>query len=209
MDAAARRAELSPRKRRQILEGARAAFDAHGYERTSVDAIADRAGVSKATVYNHFEDKQALFVACFSEGADQLREELRRSLGEPRGDPRLALQKVGEQLVRTLISPAYRCLYRHTIAEAARFPEIGRTLFARGPAVVYEALAAWLARWDAAGALAIDDPRTAAVQLVMLCQGELATRAHLSVDPAPSDAQVRRTVRAGVATFLRAYARAP
>lgn len=206
MTDAARRSELSPDKRRQILRGARAVFDAHGYERGSVDAIAAEAGVSKATVYNHFADKEALFVACFSEGADALRDALRRSMGAARGDPEAALQEVGEKLVRTLTAPAVVCLYRHTVAEAGRFPEIGRTLFARGPAVVYGALADWLEGWHAAGALAIDDPRTAAVQFVLLCQGELLARAQLAVDPKPSDAQVRKTVRAAVRTFLRAYA---
>jgi AcrR family transcriptional regulator len=201
----ARRADLSPQKRRQILEGARAAFNENGYERTSVDLIASRAGVSKATVYNHFEDKKALFIACFSEEADALRAELRRSLGAPQGDLRLALHRVGEKLVRLMILPANVCLYRHTTAEAAHFPEIGRTFFARGPDVVYDAMARWLEGWEAAGALALDDARAAAVQLVMLCQGELVVRAQLGIERRPPDAEVRETIRRAVRTFLSAY----
>jgi AcrR family transcriptional regulator len=206
MAQAARRTELASQKRRQILAGARAAFGELGYERASVDAIAARACVSKATVYNHFEDKRALFVACFSEEADALREELRRSLGEAEGDLAAALQRVGEKMVRILVSPAIVSLYRHTAAEAGRFPEVGQTLFERGPAVVYGAVTAWLERWRARGELRLDDPSSAAIQFVMLCQGDLGIRSQLGVEPRPSGADVRESVRRAVGTFLRAYA---
>ena len=201
----ARRTDLSPVKRRQILAGARLAFGELGYQRTSVDVVAARAGVGKATVYNHFEDKQALFLACFSEGADALREELRRSLGEAGGDPSVALRRVGEQVVRTLISPPFLSLYRHTVAETERFPELGEAFFERGPAVVYRAVAAWLRRWEALGALELDDAHAAAVQFVGLCQGDLVLRARLGLRPQPTRAQVRASVRGAVEVFLRAY----
>jgi AcrR family transcriptional regulator len=189
----ARRTDLSPVKRRQILAGARLAFGELGYQRTSVDVVAARAGVGKATVYNHFEDKQALFLACFSEEADALREELRRSLGEAGGDPSVALRRVGEQVLRlrTLISPPFLSLYRHTVAETERFPELGEAFFERGPAVVYQAVAAWLRRWEALGALELDDAHAAAVQFVGLCQGDLVLRARLGLRPQPTRAQVR------------------
>jgi AcrR family transcriptional regulator len=200
------RAEPSPQKRRQILEGARAAFGELGYERASVDLVAARAGVSKATIYNHFDDKRALFVACFSEEADGLREALRRSLGEPDGDLVASLEQVGRDLVRILTSPAIVSLYRHTIAEVGRFPEVGETLFARGPAAVYAAVAGWLERWGARGALRLDDVRAAAVQFTMLCQGDLVVRSQLGVAPAPTEDEVRDMVRRAVQAFVRAYA---
>ena len=196
---------LPPRKRLQILDGARATFGELGYERASVDLIAARAGVSKATVYNHFADKKALFFAAFSDEADSVRDELRRSLADAGGDLRDALQRVGEQLVRVLVSPAFVALYRHTSAEAARFPELGATLFSRGPEVVYGAVAAWLERWQAQGALRLDDSRSAAVQFVLLCQGDLVVRAQLGIDSSPADDRVRDTVRRAVRTFVRAY----
>ena len=201
----ARASELSPHKRRQILAGARAVFSGLGYERASLDRVAAKAGVSKATIYNHFADKKALFVACFSEEADALRDELRGSLGEPEGDLRLGLARGGEKLVRILVSPAIVSLYRHTIGEAGRFPEVGETLFERGPAVVYAAVSAWLRRWAERGALRLDDPRAAAVQFVMLCQGDLVIRAQLGVEPEPPDVALRATVRRAVDAFVRAY----
>jgi len=205
MSLPARRRDRSPEKRRQILDGARLAFGSLGYERTSVDQVAARAGVSKATVYGHFDDKKALFVACLAEEADAARAELKRSLGAVGGDPVVAMRRFGERLVRVLISPAFVSLYRHTCAESERFPEVGETLFERGPTVIYQALGAWLRQWERLGVLRLDDARSAAVQFVMLCQGDLVVRAHFGVTQRPSPAEVRQTVRRAVATFLKAY----
>jgi AcrR family transcriptional regulator len=205
MTAPARRTELSPVKRRQILEGARLAFGELGYERASVDLVAARAGVGKATVYNHFGDKKALFAACYSEDADEIRAELRRSLRQVGGDPVLAMRRVGEQLLRVLTSSAFVSLHRHAVAEADRFPEVGESFFARGPSVVYGAVADWLGRWEALGVLRLDDPHVAAVQFVLLCQGDLVVRAQLGILRRPPAGEIRATVRRAVETFLRAY----
>jgi AcrR family transcriptional regulator len=206
MASPARRAELSPLKRRTILEGARLAFAEFGFDRASVDLIAARAGVAKATIYSHFDDKRALYLVCFSEEADAVRDGFRRSLPEVGGDPASSLQRVGEKLIRIFISPTFVSLYRHTAAEADRFPEVGATFFARGPTVVYGAVADWLRRWEALGVLRLGDARSAAVQFVLLCQGDLVIRAQLGLLNRPPAGEVRDTVRRAVRTFLRAYA---
>lgn len=197
-------------KRRQILAGARNAFTEMGFERTSVDLIAARAGVSKATLYNHFQDKKALFVACFTEEAEALREEMRLTLcGEPAGALEPALQAVGELLLRAFLSPVYVSLYRHTTAEAGRFPELGQLLFDRGPAVLFERVAYFLRRWAQTGALHLEEPRAAAVQFVMLCQGDLVLRAQLGILGEPDPAALRATVARAVLVFVRAYGVSP
>ena len=55
--------ELSPRsraKREQIIQAAKLLFLKDGYKRTSMEAIRAEAQVSKPTLYNHFENKEAL-----------------------------------------------------------------------------------------------------------------------------------------------------
>jgi AcrR family transcriptional regulator len=59
-----KRAERQEETRRRIVE---AAVDLHGTigpARTSVSAIADRAGVQRHTYYRHFPDDRSLFMAC-------------------------------------------------------------------------------------------------------------------------------------------------
>ena len=57
-----RRKDRSRLKRRQIIDAAGDLFLGMGYGTTSVDAIAAKAGVSKRTVYAHFDSKEALFI---------------------------------------------------------------------------------------------------------------------------------------------------
>jgi TetR/AcrR family transcriptional regulator, mexJK operon transcriptional repressor len=195
----------SPAKRRQILAGARDVFGEMGFGRASVDLIAARAGVSKATVYNHFEDKQALFVACVAQDTEEMSDGLRACLGEPAGDVEQVLQIIGEKVMGFLLSAPVVALHRHVIAEAARFPDIGQTIFDRGPRLVHEAIASYLERWERNGALRMEDAHAAAVQFVALCQGDLLARARLAILEDPPDAQVRDSVRRAVRTFVRAY----
>jgi AcrR family transcriptional regulator len=59
-----RRAELEKQTRRRITESAVALHEELGPARTSISAIAERAGVRRSTVYRHFPDDDALFAAC-------------------------------------------------------------------------------------------------------------------------------------------------
>jgi AcrR family transcriptional regulator len=61
-----RRAELEEQTRRRITESAVALHEQLGPARTSISAIAERAGVRRSTVYRHFPDEEALFAACSS-----------------------------------------------------------------------------------------------------------------------------------------------
>lgn len=197
--------ESVPAKRRQILEGARQVFGELGFERTSVDLIAARAGVSKATIYNHYEDKKALFVACVTHDVEQLRAGLSACTGEPAGDVEATLQLIGERMMRIFLSPGVVALYRHVVAEAVRFPELGQSIFDRGLGVIHHTIASYLERWSRSGALRVDDPHAAAVQFVALCQGDLAPRVRLAILSDPAEEQVRQTVKHAVRTFVRAH----
>jgi AcrR family transcriptional regulator len=61
-----RRAELEEQTRRRITESAVELHKELGPARTSISAIAGRAGVRRSTVYRHFPDEAALFAACSS-----------------------------------------------------------------------------------------------------------------------------------------------
>jgi AcrR family transcriptional regulator len=61
-----RRAELEAETRRRITEKAVELHGTLGPARTSISAIAERAGVRRSTVYRHFPDEVALFDACSS-----------------------------------------------------------------------------------------------------------------------------------------------
>jgi len=72
-----RRAEAEQETRQRITEAAVELHGSVGPARTTISAIADRAGVQRATVYRHFPDEEALFAACSSHWA----------MANPRPDP--------------------------------------------------------------------------------------------------------------------------
>jgi AcrR family transcriptional regulator len=59
-----RRAELEEATRQRITESAMELHGTLGPSRTSISAVAERAGVRRSTVYRHFPDEPALFAAC-------------------------------------------------------------------------------------------------------------------------------------------------
>jgi AcrR family transcriptional regulator len=61
-----RRAELEDETRLRITESTVALHQELGPARTSISAVAERAGVRRSTVYRHFPDEAALFAACSS-----------------------------------------------------------------------------------------------------------------------------------------------
>lgn len=65
-----RRAEQTDATRRQIVEATVALHEELGPARTSIKAIAERAGVQRLTVYRHFPDDASIFEACTSHWLD-------------------------------------------------------------------------------------------------------------------------------------------
>jgi AcrR family transcriptional regulator len=61
-----------PARRRQLLGAAQEVFVAQGYHAAAMDEIADRAGVSKPVLYQHFPGKLELYLALLDESADEL-----------------------------------------------------------------------------------------------------------------------------------------
>ena len=58
-------------KRARILQAAKSIFLKMGYHATNMDQIAKEAGVTKLTVYNHFQDKANLFICAIEESCEE------------------------------------------------------------------------------------------------------------------------------------------
>ena len=196
---------LSPEKERQILRGAGTVFAQEGYEGASMSRIAAEAGVSKGTLYNYFDGKADLFAAFVEEECTRRIAAL-FGVADDGASPEAALRRIGEQMVRMIVSPTSMTIFRVTMSEAAKFPELARTFYDAGPARATGHMADWLTRQTAAGCLVVDDPRFAAEQFFALCQTRLGMLCRLQLLATPSDAEVERVVSSSVAMFLRTYA---
>lgn len=115
-----------PDKVEKILQGAMQEFLARGYTSTSMDRVAEAAGVSKATVYSYFQDKETLFKALIEKLA---RKRFHSILGtQPlKGEPLTVLRKLAKTALEQMLNDQeYQSFERLLMGESARFPELAQ-----------------------------------------------------------------------------------
>ncbi|MET0308540.1 MAG: TetR/AcrR family transcriptional regulator [Sphingomonas sp.] len=202
--------QRSERKRAAILDAAAGLFLEHGYAATSMDEVARRASVSKQTIYAQFTRKEALFDAMVRRLTHGAGDRVQVGLDAPPEGVSLTAHLVGYAVRQLAIArtPMLMQLRRLVIAEAARFPELGRALYEGGPGRAIAGLAQAFARWDAQGLLDTPDPQAAASYFNWLIMGEPVNRAMLLGDAAvPGPAALERHANEAVRIFMAAFAR--
>jgi TetR/AcrR family transcriptional repressor of mexJK operon len=198
----------SARKRRAILDAATEAFLEQGYGGTSMDSIAAAAGVSKQTVYQHFGDKQRLFreliQATVQAASDPVYDEARRlaDSGQIEDD----LRDLARRLLALVMQPTMLRLRRLVIAEARRFPELGRVFYDQGPGRTITTLAETFAELAAQGKLHAPDPVLAATHFNWLVMSAPLNEAMLlGKDESLSARKIKQLGDGAVRVFLSAY----
>ncbi|MGN9843108.1 TetR/AcrR family transcriptional regulator [Nonomuraea sp. H19] len=197
------------RKRRQILEAALPVFLRNGYVGTSMDEVAALASVSKQTVYKHFTDKEQLFTSIILDTTghvDGLAKMITAALDDSGADLEKDLGKLARQFLGALMQPELLRLRRLVIAEADRFPDLGRTWYEQGFERGLTTLATAFERLSGRGLLRLDDPRLAAEHFVGLLLWIPVNKAMFwgGADHY-TQADLDHLSEAAVAVFLRAY----
>ena len=189
-------------KREAILAAAAASFFEHGYAASSIEQIAERAGVSKVTIYNRFGDKRALFAAAVDCECAKMRSNFEVP-PMPEGSLRARLTAIAEAMSAFLSRPKMVQFERRIAAETEHDGEIGKAFLAAGPHRMKAAFVGFLAGMRDAGEIEVDDLDLAAEQFVSMCKGmgDLERRfGH------PEDARRdRERIEGAVEVFCRAY----
>ncbi|MCD9144050.1 TetR/AcrR family transcriptional regulator [Streptomyces albireticuli] len=196
-------------KRQAITRAARTVFARDGFSRASVDAIAAEAGVSKRTIYNHFQDKEELFRSVVIESAGSVtawhRTMVERHLG-----------KITD-LERDLTSFAFDwaspppefadhfALVRQIHAEASHLePAVIEAWQEAGPRPAFRQLAHRLGELAEEGLLDIDDAGVAARHFALLAVSDVSQGSLFGAVKMP-ETEVDTIVSGGVRAFLRLY----
>ncbi len=120
--------DISSEKTEAILCGAMQEFLAHGYAGARIDGIVAAAGVSKATVYRHFADKEAMFTALIQRMAGKAN--LFRQYDSPPLDeePAVFLRRYATGMLDSTVQGCKEvALLRIIMGESGRFPELAQT----------------------------------------------------------------------------------
>lgn len=194
------------RKFDQVLDGAREVFMTHGFGAASVDEIARTAGVSKATLYSYFPDKQSLFIEVSkSECQKQSTSILAETSDEDPLD--VVLLEVATRFINFITSKFGQQIFRICVAESERFPELGRAFYESGPMLFRSHMTELLQCAQDQGVVEIEDFALAADQFAELCKAELHPRMVFQGTKDFSDAEKERIAKGAVKTFMASHAK--
>ena len=196
--------------RQEILEASLELFSVQGFEATSISQIADAVGIRKASLYSHFESKQAILDALLKEVLEQYaaRSVFARADWEKDADalpatPDAAVQMILGQLRYILHDPTISRARKMLVIEQFRNPELAKLQTAQNYTDVLQYFTGLIQCLIRRGVLAEDDPQIMAAQLCLpisawinLCDREPECEAELM---ALADRHIRQ--------FFRVYQR--
>ena len=187
--------------RDRILDAATEFFLAQGYGATSIDAVADRARISKRTFYHRFDDKAALFGAVLHRIIERLRPPAAMPLLAGK-DLRDILRRLAGIILHAALTPQALALHRLIIGESARFPKLAAAVTAEGgTGEAITLIAGLLAREKHTVKDSLADPRFAAEQFLQMVLS-IPQRRALGLGKPMTPAELERWTRDVVDLFL-------
>jgi AcrR family transcriptional regulator len=206
MTALPKRQQNKIERERRILRAALTIFSETGYSGANMDAVALKAGLSKPTLYQYFQSKEALFSAMMLCERDRMMDVFEHPSCE--GMVRDLLSFAWDY-ADTVLRPDMLSLARLIIGEVQRFPEIGHAYQEVGPDRLLSGIMVYLENQRHAGRLAFDDAELAAQDLWGLILSAPRTQALYMPDRHPSRTEIARYIHNGLRVFLKAYSTQP
>ncbi|WP_090276484.1 TetR/AcrR family transcriptional regulator [Halopseudomonas litoralis] len=197
-----------PAKRQAILNAAQTLFLRNGYEGTSMDAIAGEAGVSKLTVYSHFNDKETLYGASIRYVCEMQMPQLLFDHSAEL-NIRRRLHRIGDAFCTLINSRESLALHRLLVSMAGQDMKLAQLFYEAGPQRICDGMVQVLQRAQAAGEMQVADPLSAARHFFCLLKGDHNFRLLIGYDQALSAADRQQHVDEVVEIFLRIYAPPP
>lgn len=191
-----------------VLRAARKIFFTHGFSAATTDMIQREAAVSKSTVYAHYPNKEALFVAVIEAECKALAETM-HAIKFQAGKLQETLTALARAYLNIVLSEAGLSLHRIIVAESARFPALARNFYVAGPNVITRMIAEHFASATASGELdlgplGVDEAARMFINMVR-SEPQLLYLAH--PHSPPPQKQVDRWIKVVVETLMRAYGR--
>ncbi|MHB1424469.1 MAG: TetR/AcrR family transcriptional regulator [Gemmataceae bacterium] len=166
-----------PTRAQRIIDAAARLFGQRHYHEVRIEDVAAKAGVSKGAVYQHFKDKEDLYVALILHGLNRLHERTRQTIATL-AEPEQRLLSVVHEGVRFFVAQPYflELIQRVDVSRSAAHGsalDASRTRFLDLLVEIIEQLNA-SGRWHA------DDPELAALALMGTMREALRWRGHMA-----------------------------
>lgn len=190
-------------KREALLDATRSLLLTQGLAVTT-ESIIEQAGVSKATLYANFSDKQALIEAVLSREAERIHPDT-ADLNDDEISLEATLLAFGIRYLSFVNERRLSGWSRLIIQASELSPDLARRLFVAGPGRGYAELAKIIARAIETGKLTVDSPQAAAGDLRGLWLGFVGVEINLYVRSPLQPDEIEERARRGVDIFMRLY----
>jgi TetR/AcrR family transcriptional regulator, mexJK operon transcriptional repressor len=166
--------EEAVRRDARLLEVATKLFMERGFDCTSIDAVAETAGVSKPTVYARYHDKRDLFAAVLRATIQRWLAPLSAAAEDAKVNPKsieTTLHDLSRHMLAHSSTPEVIMLRRTLAAQAGQFPELAKLGYEEGWLRGVRAIATLLQQFAARGQIKVEDPAIAAELFLSLMLG--------------------------------------
>lgn len=163
--------EQAEQRHAELLDRALDLFLEHGYEQTTIEAIAASVRMTKRTVYARYEDKAALFRATVQRAIERWTQPAEALRSLETDDLETTLLAIARMRVAHVMTPEGMKLQRIINAESYRFPEIFTAAYEQATAPLIDFLAQVLRRHRAKGTIGGTRPRMAAMVFLTMVVG--------------------------------------
>jgi TetR/AcrR family transcriptional repressor of mexJK operon len=177
----------SAEKRKLVLEAASDLFLASGFNGCSMEMVAKQSGVSKQTVYSHFSNKEALFLAVIEDKCAEYQLDDRHLNGASYSLVQV-LRERGLQIIKILHDDQVVAIYRVIIGEVNSNPRVAELFYQAGPKHSLEYLAKCFLKF-AEQPITEELADKCAVTFFSLLKGEFHMKSILGLDFALSDSE--------------------
>ena len=198
----------NPEKRHAILQAAAELFPVKGFTGVSMMEIAEKANVSKLTLYSHFTDKDDLFAQSVIDCCEQQLPTSSFKLA-PGLSMEQALSAIGTGLLDLIMDEKSITLHRMIINQTGIDTEHAELFFKAGPERMLSEMQALLSQADKNGSLRIEQPKLAAEHFFCLLKGLSHMRVLMGLSKPPGKVARDRHISDVVNLFLRAYSARP
>ena len=187
------------RRHRALLDAASRLFLENGLNGTSIEAIADEAGVAKRFIYARYADKGELFVAAIERFVEEQLSPL-LSLEIPEVPAETGLYELGRRMLAVALLPEPLSVYRTLVIEASRFPNLAQLFIKRNRERALGGLTRVLSTFAQRGEIELGDPQLMTEHFFILVVGVAQRLALIGVREDPPQAE--RRLKAAIRLFL-------
>jgi AcrR family transcriptional regulator len=194
---------LKPHRSVRVLKAAEELILSDGYSGMSLDAVVEKAGCSKSTVYEFFGNKEGLLVALLEHFISEFQEQIEEATDSDK-PLEVGLRDYAKLILKRILSDRHMSLVRAILYESERSPDLAKTYYNAGPRTALKQVSDYLNKKSPSDGLIFDDPDQAASTFYSMIYTHVYARL-FDAEKSPSKAETEKEANRIINLFTKLY----